>query len=143
MQGIAFTDEISQQDIADIADAARKRLANQHPVPLTIGSAIVDPEAIMFEVTPFDALTPVRTAIRAAIADVRGATEVPESDEWTPHISIAYSNSEGTAGPYTAAVESVSKPPVTLTISKVHLIELSRDTHLYQWVTKAEVQLSS
>jgi 2'-5' RNA ligase len=143
MQGIAFTDETSQQEVADIADAARKRLANQRAVSLTIGPAVVDPEAIMFEVTPTDALTPVRAAIRSAIADVRGAEQVPESDEWTPHISLAYSNSDGSAAPFITAVDSVPNLPVTLTVSKAHLIELNRDTHLYQWTTTAEIPLSS
>ncbi len=138
MQGIGFTDEISQREIADIADTVRKRLSNQHPVSLMVGPASVDPEAIMFEVTPANALAPVRAAIRAAISDVRGAAEVPESDEWTPHISLAYSNSDGVAAPYVAAVDSVPNPPVMLTIYKVQLIELNRDTRLYQWTTKAE-----
>lgn len=141
-QGIGFTDEVDVAEIADIADAARKRLANQRPAFLTAGPAIVDPEAIMFEVAPANALAPVRAAIRAAISDVRGAGNVPESDEWTPHISIAYSNGDGVASPYIAAVESVPNPPVTLTVSRVNLIELSRDTRLYQWTTKAEVPFS-
>jgi 2'-5' RNA ligase len=142
MQGIGFTDEVSEREIADIADSARKRLSNQRPVSLTVGPATVDPEAIMFEVTPTDALSPARSAIRAAISDVRGAAEVPESEEWTPHISLAYSNSSDVAAPYIAAVDSVSSPPVTLTISKAHLIELNRDARLYQWTTKAEVPFS-
>jgi 2'-5' RNA ligase len=142
MQGIGFTDEVSEREIVDIADAARKRLTNQHPVSLTVGPASVDPEAIMFEVTPTDALSPVRSAIRAAISDIRGAAEVPESEEWTPHISLAYSNSSNAAASYVTAVESVSNPPVTLTISKAHLIELNRDAQLYQWTTKAEVLFS-
>lgn len=143
VQGIAFTDEIDAREVVDIAEAARKRLSNQRPVSLGIGPVIVDPEAIMFEVTPTDALTPVRAALRSAIADVRGATKVPESDEWIPHISLAYSNSDGSAEPFIAAVDSMQIPPFALTISKVHLIELSRDTHLYEWTTMAEVVLSS
>jgi 2'-5' RNA ligase len=142
MQGIGFTNEISDREIADIADTARKRLANQRPVSLTVGPASIDPEAVMFEVTPANALTPVRDAIRAAISDVRGLAEVPESEEWTPHISLAYSNSDGLAAPYVSAVDRVSNPPVTLTISKAHLIELNRDAQLYQWTTKAEVSFS-
>jgi hypothetical protein len=138
MQGIAFTNEIAPREVADIAEAARKRLSNQRPVSLTVGPAIVDPEAIMFEVTPTDALTPVRTAIRSAIADVRGAAKVPETGEWTPHISLAYSNCDEVAAPFIAAVASVRNPPVTLTVSRVHLIELNRDTHLYEWTTTAE-----
>ncbi len=142
MQGIGFTDEISAHEIADITDSARKRLANQHPVTLAVGPASVDPEAIMFEVTPTNALASVRAAIRAAISDVRGASEVPESDEWTPHISLAYSNGNGAAAPYIKAVDSVPNQPAALTISKVHLIELNRDTRLYQWITKAEATFS-
>jgi 2'-5' RNA ligase len=142
MQGIGFTDEVSEREIADIADAARKRLEDQRPVSLAIGPASVDPEAIMFEVTPTDALSPVRSAIRAAISEVRGAAEVPESEEWTPHVSLAYSNGDGIAAPYIAAVDSVSTFPVTLTISKADLIELNRDMRLYQWITKAELTFS-
>ena len=55
MQGIAFTDEVSLQDIADIAEAARKRLATQQPVPLSVGPAFVDPEAILLQVSPASA----------------------------------------------------------------------------------------
>lgn len=142
MQGIAFTDEIGQQDISDIAKAACKRLAAQPPVALTVGPAIVDPEAIMLNVEPADSLNPVRTSIRAAIADVRGPGQVAESEQWTPHISVAYSHSDGPAESYIDAVSSVGPESTTLTVSAVQLIELNRDTRLYQWVTTAEVPLS-
>jgi 2'-5' RNA ligase len=142
MQGIAFTDEVNLQDIADIAEAARKRLATQQPVPLSVGPAFVDPEAILLQVSPAGALDPVRAGVRAAIADVRGAARVPETGHWTPHISIGYSNSDGPAAPYAKALNTVTRTPADLTVSAVHLIELSRDTHLYQWATKAEILLS-
>jgi 2'-5' RNA ligase len=140
MQGIGFTDEISEEDITGIVEAARKRLAGQQPVSLTVGPALADPEAIMFDVAPPKALYPVRAAIRSAVADVRGLAEVPETEQWTPHISIAYSNDIGLADPYVRALSAVTCTPVNLLISAVQLIELNRDTHLYQWVTKAEVQ---
>ena len=142
IQGIAFTDEVSLQDIADIAEAARKRLATQQPVSLSVDPALVDPEAILLQVSPAGALDPVRAGVRAAIADLRGATRVPESDHWTPHISIGYSNSDGPAAPYAKALNTVRHTPADLTVSVVHLIELSRDTHLYKWTTKAEILLS-
>lgn len=142
LQGIAFTDEVSLQDVADIAEAVRKRLATQQPVPLAVGPAAVDPEAIMLQVSPVGALDPVRTGIRAAVADVRGAAKVAETENWAPHISIAYSNSDGPATPYAEALDTVTQAPIDLTVSAVHLIELSRDTHLYQWTTKAEALLS-
>jgi hypothetical protein len=54
----------------------------------------------MFEVTPTDALTPVRAAILSAIADMQGAEQVPEPVEWTPHFSLAYINSGRLAAPF-------------------------------------------
>jgi len=142
MQGVAFADETNTQEISDMVEATRKNLARRNPVPLTVGPAIVDPEAIMLKVTPSDALALVRSAIRSVMADVRGAEKVPESSEWSPHISLAYSNGDGVAAPFIAAVGSVRNLPVNLTVSKVDLIELSRDTHLYRWTTRAEVLLS-
>jgi 2'-5' RNA ligase superfamily len=141
-QAIAFTDEISRQEIADIVEAARKRLTTQHPVSLTVGPAIVDPEAIMLELPSANVLHPVRDSLRAAIADVRGVAQVPEAEQWSPHISLAYSNSDSMAAPYIEALQTVTRPPADITVPAVHLIELSRDTHLYQWTTKAEISLA-
>jgi hypothetical protein len=138
-QGVAFTDEIDQEEIARIIEAARKRLAAQRPVSLTAGPAFADPEAIMLELPSASRLYPVRDNIRAALAEVRGAVNVPETEQWNPHISIAYSNSDGTAAPYIEALGSITLPPADLTVHAVHLIELSRDTRLYQWTTKAEI----
>lgn len=142
MQGIGFTDEVAAQDVADIAEAARKRLATCQPVSLSIGPALVDPEAILLQVSPSGALNPVRAAVRGAIVDVRGESRVPEMETWAPHISIAYSNSDGPAVPYAEALSTVTSTPVNLTVSAVQLIQLHRDTHLYQWTTKAEVPFS-
>jgi hypothetical protein len=142
MQGIAFTDEVTPQEIADIAEAARKRLATQQPVPLSVGPAFVDPEAILLQVSPAGALDLVRAGVRGAIADVLGAARVPEAEYWTPHISVAYSNSDGPAFPYAEALNTTRRVPADMIVSAVQLIELSRDAHLYQWTTKAKVALS-
>jgi hypothetical protein len=58
MQGVAFTDEISWQEVADITEAARTRLATLHSVSLLAGPAFVDPEAIMAELPSANALYP-------------------------------------------------------------------------------------
>jgi 2'-5' RNA ligase len=142
VQGIAFTDEATPQEISNIAEATRKYLSSQQPVSLSVGPVLVDPEAILLQVSPAGALNPVRAGLRAAIAGERGAGQVPESEAWTPHISIAYSKSNGPASPYDEALNRAALAPVSLTVSAVHLIELSRDTHLYQWTNKAKVALS-
>jgi 2'-5' RNA ligase len=142
MQGIAFTDEVSQDDVSKIIEAARKRLATQQPVSLTIGPALIDPEAILLRVPSPDALSLVRASVRAAIADVQGATGAPEAERWEPHISIAYSNDNGPAASFAEALATATDKTADIAISAVSLIELSRDTHLYRWSTKADLPLS-
>jgi len=140
-QGVGFTDEVPDTDIEAVIDAARKRLAAVPRVTVNMGPAIVDPEVVRLEVQPADALTPVRRALRDVIATARGPEYVAEPDGWTPHVSVAYSNSDGPMEPY---IKTLDPPlgPVSVDIPDVQLIVLGRDTHLYEWQTRAVVPLA-
>ncbi|MGW4639535.1 2'-5' RNA ligase family protein [Sphaerisporangium sp. NPDC004334] len=141
MQGVGFTDEVDRSDVDQIITAARGRLKAMRPVSFTSGSPIVDPEAIMFRAEPADELRQVRNEVREAIADVWGHDNVPDAPEWTPHVSIAYSNSEGPAAPLLEALACVPAAPASVTVSAVQLIRLDRDAKMYQWETVASVPL--
>ncbi len=143
MQGIGFTDEVAPNDVAEIVRVARERLVTHRPVTFEVGAPIVDPEAIMFRVQPADDLRLARDDIRAAIAEVWGPDQVPDSPEWAPHVSIAYSNADGPAAPYVDALASVAPEPVTVTLNAVQLIRLDRDTRVYRWDTEASVPLGA
>jgi len=106
-----------------------------------MGPAVVDPEVVRLEVRPSDALTPVRRALRDAIAAVRGPEQVGESNNWTPHVSVVYSNG---AGPMAPVLKALDPPlqPVPVEIPDVRLIVLERDTRLYQWQTRAIIALA-
>lgn len=107
---------------------------------MTLGPAVVDPEVVRLEVQPADKLTPIRRALRQAIAAVRGPDYVGEPDAWTPHVSVAYSNSVAPMAPIRDLLEAPLEP-VSVEIADVQLIILSRDTHLYEWQTRAVVPL--
>ncbi|GII52824.1 hypothetical protein Pth03_12130 [Planotetraspora thailandica] len=79
--------------------------------------------------------------MRQGIIDVRGA--VGETDVWTPHMSIAYSDTDGPAKPYRDALASVTADPVTVTIQRIQLIALGRDEHLYRWESVADLPLGT
>jgi 2'-5' RNA ligase len=140
-QGVGFTDEVPETDLEAVIDAARERLAAVPRVTASMGPAVVDPEVIRLEVHPADALTPVRRALRDAIATVRGLEHLTESDDWTPHVSVAYSNSDGPMEPYIKALDP-PLAPVSVEIADVQLIVLGRDEHLYEWETCADVPLA-
>jgi 2'-5' RNA ligase len=139
-QGVGFTDEVPDTELEAVIDTARRRLAAVKPVTVTMGPAIIDPEVVRLRVRPPGALTPVRRALRDAIAAARGPEHVTESADWTPHVSVAYSNSGGPMEPVIVAL-GPPLPPVTVSIPGVQLIILGRDTHLYQWQTCAVIPL--
>jgi len=144
MQGVGFVDEVSDQDIARIAEAARSRCARLPPVTVTIGPARLRPEAVGLYVAPAEPVRQVRSAIRAAIGEVWGADHVPENeDEFTPHVSLAYSNADGPAEPLAAVLATLPPASATVTIRAAQLIVLRRDEHVYRWATRATVPLGA
>jgi 2'-5' RNA ligase len=139
MQGLGFTDEVDQGDVEAIAAAAGKQLAAVEPFELVLHRPTVTPEAIRWDPdSPGPAA--VRDAIRAAIGEVW--PQVPEpAGGFGAHVSIAYSNTAGPAGPVRAALDQVHAPPATARIEMAELIELNRDRRMYEWTTRACVRL--
>lgn len=140
VQGIGFTDEVSDADIDRIVEATRDRLRTITPPKATIGPARTASEGIAFNVEPVEPLAALRNELRAAIADVWGADHVPESDDFTPHVSVAYSNTTGPGDAYDAALAG-ENGTAGLLVDAVQLIVLDRDQHMYEWTTRADVPL--
>jgi 2'-5' RNA ligase len=141
-QDVGFTDEITDADLAAITGAVCARLAAIAPIPVTIGPARVADEGIVCWAAPDNALTPMRDAIRAAIADVRGAQRVLDGSAWAPHVSIAYGRADGAADAFEAALDD-EHSVAALTVDAVTLIRLGRDRHVYEWETLATAPLGA
>ena len=141
-QDIGFTNEITDADLAAITGAASARLAAVEPIAVTIGPARVADEGIVCWVAPDHALTPMRDAIRAAIADVRGPQRVPDGPAWAPHVSLAYGRADGAGDVFEAALEG-ERSVAALTVDAVTLIRLGRDRHVYEWETLATAPLGA
>ncbi|MFB7618323.1 2'-5' RNA ligase family protein [Kitasatospora sp. NPDC056181] len=140
MQGLGFTDDVPEADVRAIADAATHHLAKIPAFDLALGPAIVTPEALLLKVEPAEPVHAVRSAIRAAIADVW--TDVPEpADGFRPHVSVAYSSAAGPAQPAADALASVTSYPATARITRAELIVLGRDRRMYEWTSFAPVPL--
>ncbi len=138
MQGLGFAQDVV--DVAAIVDAARVRLAEIPAFDVSFDRPAVTPEAIRWEAAPGEPVAAVRTAIREAIADVW--PEVPEkADGFGPHISIAYSGSDGPAAPVLAAIAAAPSAPATARITHADLILLNRDHRMYEWEPVASVPL--
>ena len=144
MQGVGFTDEVSQQDLQKVVMAAGARCGLLAPFTLTLGPARVRPEGVNLPVTPEAPVRQLRMAIREAIAEVWGQERVPESAEgFTPHVTLAYSNADGPAAPLIERIERAGAPQAVATIRAAQLIDLERDSHVYRWKTRAAVPLGT
>lgn len=140
MQGIGFVGEADAEAVQAIADAARDRLATVPAFDLRIGPAVLDPEAVLMDVKPDGPVRAVRDAIREAIGVVLG--DVPETaDGFTPHVSVAYSNSEGPAAPIAQVLGGLDVTPARAHISAAELIVINRDNKMYEWESFATAML--
>ena len=103
---------------------------------------VVRREAVLLPSDPLEPLQTIRYAVRAAIADVFGATGVPENaDGYRPYLSLAYSNTAQPAASAVAAVDGVTAAPADLTVDAVSLIEMHRENRMYEWRTVEAVPL--
>jgi 2'-5' RNA ligase len=101
---------------------------------------VLQAEGVWLPVAPQAAVRRVRAAVRAGIAEVWGAARVPEAaGGFAPHVSLAYSDTDGLDEPYAAALAATAPRSATVEIAAVQAISLGRDTRLYRWEALATV----
>jgi 2'-5' RNA ligase len=138
VQGVGFADEVGAGEVERIVAAVRRRCAALAPLPVTLGPAALQQEGVWLRVAPSAAVHRVRAAVRAGIAEVWGAARVPEpAGGFTPHVSLAYSNTDGPSEPYAAALAAMGSRSATVELGAIWLVALGRDGHLHRWETIA------
>jgi 2'-5' RNA ligase len=99
-----FADEITPDQVGVMTGEARRLLARTPPVTITLGGVWYHPRAVMLGVGPPGALDPVLRAAQQATRVATGRSGELHAKPWTPHITLAYSNAAGPAGPVMAAL---------------------------------------
>jgi 2'-5' RNA ligase len=144
VQPVGFADEVGAGDLERIVAAVGRRCAALAPLRLTLGPAQLQAEGVWLPVAPAAAVRRVRAAVRAGIAEVWGAARVPEgAGRFTPHVSLAYSNTDGPDDPFAAALAGVAPRSVTVDLAAVQAISLVREGHIYRWDTLATLPLGT
>ncbi|MGH3795171.1 MAG: 2'-5' RNA ligase family protein [Pseudonocardiaceae bacterium] len=143
MQGIGFTDQVSDTDRNAIIEATRRRLAEIPAPTLTFHHATIRPEAIALHPHPAQPVHTIRSHIRNAIADVWGTDHIPEpATGYQPHLSIAYANKNAEPLPAADAIAALSTDPAQLILTSASCIALTRINHTYHWDTHATAHLA-
>lgn len=135
--------EFEQSQIAAIGDAARSVCRDFPEIDLNIGPLAGSAGAIRFSATPQEPLFELRRLLRqAAISCVPNISF--ETDEFRPHVGIAYSNSNMPAEPIIRIVESlrhISRAPVS--VSQASLVLLERPGRTWRWTLAETVPLAA
>ncbi|MEV5569313.1 2'-5' RNA ligase family protein [Spirillospora sp. NPDC052269] len=141
-QIVGFADEIPETEVGAMIAAAGERLGCLDPISVDLGRLWFHSEAAMLGVRPGRALDPVRQAIRSAVAGTVTHHQLADEPEWTPHVSVAYSNSSGPAAPIIQAFSEPS-PQHPFTVRSVHLVSQERVGRLYRWDQLTETVLGA
>ncbi len=142
VQEIGFTDEVDEDRLDPLLEAARPRLASMAPLALAFHRAVVLPESLALPAEPQSTLRELRSTMRRASADVLGEDGLPEEPEDTDqHVNMAYSTTEGPAVFAVATLGATEVEPTTSKVGSVSLVRLSRDHSSNEWETIAQVPL--
>jgi 2'-5' RNA ligase len=139
-QIVGFADEINDTETDAMIEATAKRLQRLEPVPVALGRPLFHSEAVVLGMRPGRALDPVRDSIREAVANTVRIHQLADQPDWTPHLTIAYSNREAPAAP---VIEAMRPAPgmVDVRIKEVHLVSQERVDRTYRWNRVAAVSL--
>jgi 2'-5' RNA ligase len=131
-QIVGFADEIGDDEVDTMYESAAKRLQRLEPVPVTLGRVLFHSEAVMLGIRPGRALDPVRESVRDAVAGTVRVHQLADASDWTPHVTLAYSNREAPAAPVIEAMRQ-APPAVDVKIREVSFVSQERVGRSYRW----------
>ena len=134
VQGVGLLDALPPDAPARVATAVRGRVRGLGPVTVELTGPEVVEDGVVVGVRDDTALQQLRAAIRAGIADAGLATE--GSDDWWPHVTLAYATAEATgeeARDTLAAVSDGEAEPPVLIVQRVSLLAQRMEPPAYVW----------
>jgi hypothetical protein len=147
MQGIAFTDEVTADELGHLDHALTAALAAVEAPAVEFRALTIQREAVYLKAHPAAALTPLRRAAHDAVLSVLGParfTETPaDVAKFLPHVSIGYITYDGDPQPIAAALSSLTTRTVAVTFIKADLLEFHRDNCMYEWTSAIPIVVGS
>lgn len=132
-----YADEITADQVGVMAGEARRLLAGTPPVTITLGRVLYHPRAVMLGVGPPSALDPVLRAAQQATRAATGRGGALHREPWTPHVTLAYSNAAGPAGPVIDALGR-ELPSSQAAVTAISLVSQAPE-QLWTWDLVTEV----
>ncbi|WP_433683408.1 2'-5' RNA ligase family protein [Nocardia sp. CA-119907] len=141
---IAYHDKIPQHQLSSISSAATHACRDIEPFDITVDRLSCFRSAIAFNISPAQPVHDLRGTLRSATLSVASNAQIQVSES-NPHITIAYSNSNGIDATEadTAVTEmNTSIREVNLTVAEAAMVLLERRQHSYSWEVISRIPLA-
>jgi len=131
--------------LTTLVEFVRPLLRDVGPADVGFDGFVVGDEAIALPMTPVGPVDALRDAARIGVASVlaTGDDVMEDAARYRPHVSVGYFTAAGSAAPYIDALRTIDQPRTAVRISHVDLIEMHRDTRMYQWRAVEQLPLGS
>lgn len=127
------SEEITADQQQEMLTAASELLAPLPPVTVTLSRILYHPEAIAVAVHPMDPLWQIRKAVQAATHKAAGREgPIEGSAQWTPHMTLAYSEAEQSAEPLISTLGREISTHM-FSINEVTLVDQRGPERLWDW----------
>ena len=137
---VGYTDSIDSEQLVHAIHEARDKVDGSRPIEVSTGRVLYHPEAIMLAVEPLKPLRALRDQIEAASSSAFPSSQVPSSETWIPHITVAYSTTAQPAAPIIEEV-GVSVSKREFVIDEVSLVIQWGSERKWNWQTVGRVKL--
>lgn len=141
VQGVGFTDEVSDDEITILLEELRQRCLAFPPIVIAPDAPVVAEEGVVLKVGPLDDARKLRRTVRTVLTEVRDPSKLDGGEVFTPHLTLAYSNSDGPAMQIAGNLDGLPRLPVDLSFTQLQLVSLGRDRQMYEWDVVGNVAL--
>jgi 2'-5' RNA ligase len=127
------TEDVTEDCVRQAINAAHEHISAVGPVELRFTRTVVLAESVVLMPDESPDLARVRAALRESVRQVRGAGAPSASDDFAPHVSVAYANSAADGADVVRALECAGLDDVGPVHPTLTLVEMHRDGRLYRW----------
>ena len=145
VQGIAYVDELSQEQTAEIARRAQGPCSGMAPFELRVGPIGGHRGGTFLRTAPWEPVVELRRHIQQAVREVLGPRDLAEpSAGFKPHISVTYCHSDPPAADLISRLEELRSDwePITVPVTAVSLLEVRRENRTYRWTERNRIPLT-
>ncbi|MCW2791946.1 MAG: hypothetical protein JWO76_1044 [Nocardioides sp.] len=135
---VGFADDVTPSEMTDLVTAARS-VTGLLPLQLELGPITTMTDAVVLQVASSAEVLALQALLAEGLHASRGI--VPDPDDFWPHVSLAYTNSDCRRDDVMEALGGVADRRTSLAVPRLTLAAVTRQQDHYRWQEVAALTL--